>query len=530
MKQSRSAPIRRVTASGAALSLIAAGLIIGIPASNAATGFCTDLLNPSGPSYIGATSGTYTCEVPAGVSAYTYVVRGANGGGLRRAATLGGAGAKITGTLPVTSGEILSITVGGNGGVINPGPGGGGGGGYSSIARGAVPVLVAGGGGGDGEGAGSAVNGGAGGTTTPSTGETGDSSQYACGGNGAVDGVGGSGGTSFEDVDNNCPQPTTSSAWGVGGDGGDTGANGEDAYGSDFTNSFGGGGGGGFGGVGGSHTPGVAYPYLAPGGSPGAGGAAAAAGGGGGGYGGGGGAGGIGSGGGAGGGGGSSLVPAGAVAVATFADLTDRAPRVEFPTAVSAPTIITVGPSSGPTSGTTLATITGTGFQDGATVTIGGNPCTPVTFVSSTSLTCTTTANDAGVFGITVVNPDATTVTAPDAFTYVATPVSARCPQKIVKARPANRKLPLNVRVVLVKRIKTVPECKLKISDSGLLRSPAKRGDIRPPVSFKVNKSTGKVTARARYRNAKASIQTIARPVDAPYNKSSDSWVRTWRS
>ncbi|MFN8126513.1 MAG: IPT/TIG domain-containing protein [Candidatus Nanopelagicales bacterium] len=49
-----------------------------------------------------------------------------------------------------------------------------------------------------------------------------------------------------------------------------------------------------------------------------------------------------------------------------------------------------IDPDNGPETGGTEVTITGTGFREGTTVTIGGVACTPVHIVSATSLTCDT--------------------------------------------------------------------------------------------------------------------------------------------
>tara|TARA_R110002072_G_scaffold276051_1_gene437383 strand:- start:111990 stop:116984 length:4995 start_codon:yes stop_codon:yes gene_type:complete len=84
------------------------------------------------------------------------------------------------------------------------------------------------------------------------------------------------------------------------------------------------------------------------------------------------------------------------------------------------PTVSSVSPSSGATSGSTLVTITGVNFVSGATVDFGGSACTPVTFNNSTSLTCTTTAHAAGAITATVTNPDTQTGNLASAYTYAA--------------------------------------------------------------------------------------------------------------
>ena len=69
-------------------------------------------------------------------------------------------------------------------------------------------------------------------------------------------------------------------------------------------------------------------------------------------------------------------------------------------TYVAAPTIISASPTVGSIAGSTVLTITGTGFVSGSTVSVGGVSCTSVTVASLTSLTCATGAHGAGVVDI----------------------------------------------------------------------------------------------------------------------------------
>ncbi len=84
----------------------------------------------------------------------------------------------------------------------------------------------------------------------------------------------------------------------------------------------------------------------------------------------------------------------------------------------SAPTVTAISPTSGPTSGGTSVTITGTGFVTGATVTFGGTSATNVTVVSSTSITATTPAHAAGTVNVVVTNPDSQNATLSNGYTY----------------------------------------------------------------------------------------------------------------
>jgi hypothetical protein len=82
------------------------------------------------------------------------------------------------------------------------------------------------------------------------------------------------------------------------------------------------------------------------------------------------------------------------------------------------PSIVTVTPSSGLTSGGTSVVITGSNFVSGATVSFGGSPATSVSFVSSTSLTATTPSHAAGTVNVAVTNPDSQSGTLTNGFTY----------------------------------------------------------------------------------------------------------------
>ena len=93
------------------------------------------------------------------------------------------------------------------------------------------------------------------------------------------------------------------------------------------------------------------------------------------------------------------------------------------------PTVTSISPNSGPASGGTAVSITGTGFLAGATVRLGGTAATGVTVVSSTSITATTAAKAAGTVDVVVTNSDTQSGTLTQGFTYVASPtVSAISP------------------------------------------------------------------------------------------------------
>lgn len=92
-----------------------------------------------------------------------------------------------------------------------------------------------------------------------------------------------------------------------------------------------------------------------------------------------------------------------------------------FTYALPNPTISSVSPNTGPTTGGTAVTITGTNFQSGATVTFGALPATDVNVVSATSITARTPLGPATqqlAVDVKVTNPDNSNGTATGAFTY----------------------------------------------------------------------------------------------------------------
>lgn len=214
------------------------------------------------------TGSPQTWTVPACVSSITVTAGGAEGGG-----NLGGSGATITATIPVTPGQVVTVNIGGSGGSAAAGYGGGGlgyastdgnvnynsfgGGGATTISVNGTPVLIAAGGGGAGGGSG-IVAGGAGGCATGIAG----TSTFGAGGSAGTQVAGGVGGT----------------PWAGTPPGGQNGSLGQGGNGGLWQTASGGGGGGGYYGGGGGGNDGCC----------------------------------TGANGGGGGGGGSSLVPAGA--------------------------------------------------------------------------------------------------------------------------------------------------------------------------------------------------------------------------
>jgi len=95
---------------------------------------------------------------------------------------------------------------------------------------------------------------------------------------------------------------------------------------------------------------------------------------------------------------------------------------VGAPPPPSPPTVTAVSPSAGPTAGGVSATITGSNFGPGATVSFG-TAAASVTSVSATQITALVPADSAGTVDVTVTTPQGTSATSPaDQYSYDLTP------------------------------------------------------------------------------------------------------------
>src|SRR5882724_5372834 len=90
-----------------------------------------------------------------------------------------------------------------------------------------------------------------------------------------------------------------------------------------------------------------------------------------------------------------------------------------------APSVASITPNTGTTSGGTAVTIMGTGFLSGATLKVGGTSAMGITVVNSTSITATTPAHAAGAVSVVVTNTDAKSGTLTNGYTYPAPPAPA---------------------------------------------------------------------------------------------------------
>lgn len=83
------------------------------------------------------------------------------------------------------------------------------------------------------------------------------------------------------------------------------------------------------------------------------------------------------------------------------------------------PLVAGVSAPTGPVLGGTAVTITGAGFQNGATVAFGGVPATNIVIVNDTTITATTPAHMAGAVDVVVTDPGDLAGTLAGGFTYL---------------------------------------------------------------------------------------------------------------
>ena len=91
----------------------------------------------------------------------------------------------------------------------------------------------------------------------------------------------------------------------------------------------------------------------------------------------------------------------------------------------SAPTILSIAPSSGSQSGGDTVTITGTDFLTAPSVMFGGNPSPQVILQSNTVITAKVPVHAAGKVNVTVINTDGQFAVVIDAYTYNYPPTIA---------------------------------------------------------------------------------------------------------
>ena len=110
------------------------------------------------------------------------------------------------------------------------------------------------------------------------------------------------------------------------------------------------------------------------------------------------------------------------VTVMTPSGTSPITPTDVFTYVAAAPSVFGLNPNSGPTTGGTTVTITGTGFSGATAVNFGTTPAASFAVTSSTTITAVSPPGTGGV-DVTVTTPQGTSATSPaDVFTYFQYP------------------------------------------------------------------------------------------------------------
>ena len=96
------------------------------------------------------------------------------------------------------------------------------------------------------------------------------------------------------------------------------------------------------------------------------------------------------------------------------------------------PALFALTPNQGLTNGGTATTLLGRGFELGATVSFAGQSATSVVVYSGSQISAVAPPGPLGAVDVTVANPDGTTATLPNGFTYLG-------PPPVILAQPTNQ-------------------------------------------------------------------------------------------
>lgn len=156
----------------------------------------------------------------------------------------------------------------------------------------------------------------------------------------------------------------------------------------------------------------------------------------------------------------------------------DFIPNLYYPAGlyvVGAPTITSVSPSDDSVAGGTRITVNGSSFFQGAEVTVGSKHCTAPTWVAWGKIQCTTPASVAGKASITVTNPDGSSVTSANRFTYTNAQVKHAQTPLGKCAQPPRRTKKKGRTVILKAHCMTNADRKVRVKVAGMKRS---RGEV----------------------------------------------------
>lgn len=105
-----------------------------------------------------------------------------------------------------------------------------------------------------------------------------------------------------------------------------------------------------------------------------------------------------------------------------------RAEDPNLVTVIDRPVVTIVTPNSGPSTGGTSVTVSGSNFKDGANVSFGGMSASTVVFVSSNQITCITPAHIPATVDVRVTNPDDQYGLLLNGFTFFSTATQVSLP------------------------------------------------------------------------------------------------------
>jgi hypothetical protein len=163
-----------------------------------------------------------------------------------------------------------------------------------------------------------------------------------------------------------------------------------------------------------------------------------------------------------------------------------------------APTVSSLGTTSGPTAGGTPVTITGTDLENATSVSFGSSPAASFTVDSESQITAVTPARESAATVSVTVTTVAGKANAPQQFGYVAPPpppVSAVPPLKKTKPKP--------VKQCVVPKLKGK---KLPAANAALKKADCKAGKVTKLKG--ATPRTGKVVNQSRKPGAKTAAGT----------------------
>jgi hypothetical protein len=166
-----------------------------------------------------------------------------------------------------------------------------------------------------------------------------------------------------------------------------------------------------------------------------------------------------------------------------------------------APTVASLGTTSGSTAGGTEVVITGTDLDNASSVTFGGAPAASYTVNSESQITAVAPASSNAATVPVTVTTIAGNATAPQQFAYVAPPVVST-PAPVVTPAPKTTK-PKPVKQCVVPNLKGK---KLPAAKAALRKADCKAGKVTKLKG--ATPKTGKVATQSRKPGAKAAAGT----------------------